>query len=69
MLLAARLTVLDTHGQGKTQAHRSDPHAVSVAAVWIGDRPIGHPPGVLARDEPQQQVPADDRAWDYEGTG
>jgi hypothetical protein len=38
-----------------------------VAAVWIGDRPIAHPPGVLAQDEPQQQVPADDRAWDYEG--
>ena len=38
-----------------------------VAALWIGDRPIARPPGVLAEDEPQQQTPADDQIWEYDG--
>ncbi len=38
-----------------------------VAALWIGDRPIARAPGVLAGDEPQQEAPADDQPWEYEG--
>jgi hypothetical protein len=40
---------------------------LGAAAVWMGERPIEHRPGMLAEGDPQQQPPADTQPWQYRG--